>query len=139
MNHDTCYFMFRVYNFECTVMRPLALILQYRPYFPSSVKELAVFIDLAPKFQLLAEEVLQRQIQLVMSNLKQVIFCGNRDMLYTGLFVVSSSHAYLQAKSFLILLCCNFWSTRLSMEPTDFKIPTKRNSSNLPSFALTRY
>lgn len=45
---------------------------QYRPYFSSSVKEVAVFIDLAPKFQLMAEEVLQCQIQLVMSNLKQV-------------------------------------------------------------------
>ncbi|KAL1560850.1 centromere/kinetochore protein zw10 [Salvia divinorum] len=55
----------------------LGLAFQYRPYFPSSVKELAVFIDLAPKFQLLAEEVLQRQIQLVMSNLKQAIDGAN--------------------------------------------------------------
>ncbi|KAK4492826.1 hypothetical protein RD792_000151 [Penstemon davidsonii] len=51
----------------------LGLAFEYRPYFPSSVKELAVFIDLAPKFQLMAEEVLQRQIQLVMHNLKQAI------------------------------------------------------------------
>ncbi|KAG6416995.1 hypothetical protein SASPL_124436 [Salvia splendens] len=55
----------------------LGLAFQYRPYFPSSVKELAVFIDLAPKFQLLAEDVLQRQIQLVMSNLKQAIDGAN--------------------------------------------------------------
>ncbi|XP_041990661.1 centromere/kinetochore protein zw10 homolog [Salvia splendens] len=55
----------------------LGLVFQYRPYFPSSVKDLAVFIDLAPKFQLLAEEVLQRQIQLVMSNLKQAIDGAN--------------------------------------------------------------
>ncbi|XP_057792723.1 centromere/kinetochore protein zw10 homolog [Salvia miltiorrhiza] len=55
----------------------LGLAFQYRPYFPSSVKDLAVFIDLAPKFQLLAEEVLQRQIQLVRSNLKQAIDGAN--------------------------------------------------------------
>ncbi|KAH6788704.1 centromere/kinetochore protein [Perilla frutescens var. frutescens] len=55
----------------------LGLAFQYRPFFPSSVKELAVFIDLAPKFQLMAEEVLQRQIQLVMSNLKQAIDGAN--------------------------------------------------------------
>ncbi|KAL3633868.1 hypothetical protein CASFOL_022630 [Castilleja foliolosa] len=51
----------------------LGLAFEYRPYFPSSVKELAVFIDLAPRFQLMAEEVLQRQIQLVLHNLKQAI------------------------------------------------------------------
>ncbi|KAL6570522.1 hypothetical protein OROGR_000072 [Orobanche gracilis] len=51
----------------------LGLAFEYRPYFPSSVKELAVFIDLAPRFQLMAEEVLQRQIQLVIHNLKQAI------------------------------------------------------------------
>lgn len=55
----------------------LGLAFQYRPYFPSSVKEIAVFIDLAPKFQLMAEEVLQRQIQLVMSNLHQAIDGAN--------------------------------------------------------------
>ncbi|KAL6554380.1 hypothetical protein OROMI_020053 [Orobanche minor] len=51
----------------------LGLAFEYRPYFPSSLKELAVFIDLAPRFQLMAEEVLQRQIQLVIHNLKQAI------------------------------------------------------------------
>lgn len=75
-------------------MCPLTLILQYRPYFPSSVKELAVFIDLAPKFQLLAEDVLQRQIQLVMSNLKQVHFL----VMYMGFIMVF----FLQANSFAV-------------------------------------
>ncbi|PIN22147.1 hypothetical protein CDL12_05127 [Handroanthus impetiginosus] len=51
----------------------LGLAFEYRPYFPSSLKEHAVFVDLAPKFQLMAEEVLQRQIQLVVHNLKQAI------------------------------------------------------------------
>ncbi|KAK6157066.1 hypothetical protein DH2020_011314 [Rehmannia glutinosa] len=55
----------------------LGLAFEYRPYFPSSVKELAVFIDLAPRFQLMAEEVLQRQIQLVLHNLKQAIDGAN--------------------------------------------------------------
>lgn len=31
-----------------------------------------MFIDLAPRFQLMAEEILQRQIQLVIYNLKEV-------------------------------------------------------------------
>ncbi|KAL0354259.1 UNVERIFIED_CONTAM: Centromere/kinetochore protein zw10 [Sesamum angustifolium] len=43
----------------------------------SSVKEIAVFIDLAPRFQLMAEEVLQQQIQLVLYNLKQAIDGAN--------------------------------------------------------------
>lgn len=63
---------------ECMLMSRIAVLLQYRPYFPSSVKDLAVFIDLAPKFQLMAEEVLQLQVQLVMTNLKQVPFWKQR-------------------------------------------------------------
>ncbi|KAL2237176.1 UNVERIFIED_CONTAM: Centromere/kinetochore protein zw10 [Sesamum indicum] len=55
----------------------LGLAFEYRPYFPSSVKEIAVFIDLAPRFQLMAEEVLQQQIQLVLYNLKQAIDGAN--------------------------------------------------------------
>lgn len=47
-------------------------LFQYRSDFPASIKELVVFADLAPRFQLLAEEVLQRQIKLVIYNLKQV-------------------------------------------------------------------
>lgn len=31
-----------------------------------------MFVDLAPRFQLMAEDILQRQIQLVINNLKEV-------------------------------------------------------------------
>ncbi|KAK6919292.1 RZZ complex, subunit Zw10, partial [Dillenia turbinata] len=51
----------------------LGLPFEYRPDFPSFVKEHAVFIDLAPRLQLLAEEILQRQIQLICLNLKEAI------------------------------------------------------------------
>ncbi|KAK6918801.1 RZZ complex, subunit Zw10, partial [Dillenia turbinata] len=51
----------------------LGLKFEYRPDFPSSIKEHAVFIDLAPRLQLLAEEILQRQIQLICLNLKEAI------------------------------------------------------------------
>ncbi|XP_015161958.1 centromere/kinetochore protein zw10 homolog isoform X1 [Solanum tuberosum] len=51
----------------------LGLAFEYRSDFPASMKELVVFADLAPRFQMLAEEVLQRQIKLVIYNLKQVI------------------------------------------------------------------
>jgi centromere/kinetochore protein ZW10 len=48
------------------------MMFQYRSDFPISIKEHAVFVDLAPRFQVMAEEILQRQIQLVISNLKEV-------------------------------------------------------------------
>lgn len=51
----------------------LGLAYEYRPDFPSSIKEHAVFVDLAPRFQLMAEEILQRQIQLIIYNLKEAI------------------------------------------------------------------
>ncbi|XP_030539776.1 centromere/kinetochore protein zw10 homolog isoform X1 [Rhodamnia argentea] len=48
----------------------LGLAFQYRPDFPNCIKEHAVFVDLAPRLHLKAEEMLQRQIQLVIFNLK---------------------------------------------------------------------
>ncbi|KAK6778425.1 hypothetical protein RDI58_025143 [Solanum bulbocastanum] len=51
----------------------LGLAFEYRSDFPASMKELVVFADLAPRFQMLAEDVLQRQIKLVIYNLKQAI------------------------------------------------------------------
>ncbi|PKI64186.1 hypothetical protein CRG98_015373 [Punica granatum] len=52
----------------------LGLAFQYWPEFPDSIKERAVFVDLAPRFLLKAEEVLQREIQVVIYNLKGVVF-----------------------------------------------------------------
>ncbi|CAK7349053.1 unnamed protein product [Dovyalis caffra] len=51
----------------------LGLAFEYRSDFPISIKEHAVFVDLAPRFQVMAEEILQRQIHLVISNLKEAI------------------------------------------------------------------
>ncbi|KRH73317.1 hypothetical protein GLYMA_02G266800v4 [Glycine max] len=51
----------------------LGFAFEYRTDFPSSMKEHAVFVDLAPRFQLLAEEILQRQVHLVIYNLKEAI------------------------------------------------------------------
>ncbi|XP_031394026.1 centromere/kinetochore protein zw10 homolog [Punica granatum] len=51
----------------------LGLAFQYWPEFPDSIKERAVFVDLAPRFLLKAEEVLQREIQVVIYNLKGAI------------------------------------------------------------------
>ncbi|CAN4093331.1 unnamed protein product [Withania somnifera] len=51
----------------------LGLAFEYRSDFPASMKELVLFVDLAPRFQMLAEEVLQRQVKLVIYNLKQAI------------------------------------------------------------------
>ncbi|KAF3434839.1 hypothetical protein FNV43_RR21926 [Rhamnella rubrinervis] len=51
----------------------LGLAFEYRSDFPSSMKEHAVFVDMAPRFHVMAEEILHRQIQLVKDNLKQAI------------------------------------------------------------------
>lgn len=51
----------------------LGLAFEYRTDFPISIKEHAVFVDLAPRFQVMAEEILQRQVQLVISNLKEAL------------------------------------------------------------------
>ncbi|CAM8891048.1 unnamed protein product [Rhodiola kirilowii] len=51
----------------------LGLAFEFRANFPSPTKELSVFVDIAPKFNIMVEEVLQRQIQLVCSNLKEAI------------------------------------------------------------------
>ncbi|KAJ0463860.1 putative RZZ complex, subunit Zw10 protein [Helianthus annuus] len=50
----------------------LALKFEYQPDFPISVKG-AVFIDLGIRYKLMAEEILQRQIQLVKRNLMEAI------------------------------------------------------------------
>ncbi|KAJ1389008.1 RZZ complex, subunit Zw10 [Sesbania bispinosa] len=51
----------------------LGLAFEYRTGFPTSMKEHAVFLDLAPRFLLLAEEILQKQVHLVIYNLKEAI------------------------------------------------------------------
>lgn len=51
----------------------LGLAFQYRSDFPDLIKELAVFADMAPRFQLMAEQILQRQIHLVIRNLKEAV------------------------------------------------------------------
>lgn len=53
---------------------------QYRPDFPDSIKDYAVFVDLAPKFSLKAEEILQRHIHLVIFSLKEVSPNWNLDL-----------------------------------------------------------
>ncbi|CAN0914312.1 Centromere/kinetochore protein zw10 homolog [Linum grandiflorum] len=55
----------------------LGLAFQYRPDFPMSIKEHAVFVDMAPRFHAMADKILQRQIQLVIHNLKEAIDGAN--------------------------------------------------------------
>ncbi|XP_010556969.1 PREDICTED: centromere/kinetochore protein zw10 homolog [Tarenaya hassleriana] len=62
--HNDCLYLFE---------EILGLAFEYRASFPSSVKEYAVFADLAPRFKLMAEEVLQRQIHIVISSLREAI------------------------------------------------------------------
>ncbi|KAM0955866.1 hypothetical protein ACFX2A_024708 [Malus domestica] len=51
----------------------LGLAFEYRSDFPSSIKEHAMFVDMAPRFHLMAEEVLQRQIQHVIRSLREAL------------------------------------------------------------------
>ncbi|KAF7826812.1 centromere/kinetochore protein zw10-like protein isoform X1 [Senna tora] len=51
----------------------LGLAFEYQTDFPDSIKEHAVFVDLVPRFQLMAEEILQKQVHLVIYNLKEAI------------------------------------------------------------------
>ncbi|RWR79515.1 centromere/kinetochore protein zw10 isoform X1 [Cinnamomum micranthum f. kanehirae] len=51
----------------------LGLAFEYRSDFPGDVKERAVFVDMAPNFSQMAEEILQKQIQLVSGSLKEAI------------------------------------------------------------------
>ncbi|KAJ4891498.1 Centromere/kinetochore protein zw10-like protein [Raphanus sativus] len=62
--HNDCLYLFE---------EILGLAFEYRASFPSSIKEYAVFADIAPRFKLMAEEVLQRQVQLVVSSLQEAI------------------------------------------------------------------
>ncbi|XP_073221002.1 centromere/kinetochore protein zw10 homolog isoform X3 [Cicer arietinum] len=58
---------------DAILLYEVVVPVKYRADFPSSIKEHAVFADLAPRFQLLAEDILQRQVQLVIYNLKEAI------------------------------------------------------------------
>ncbi|XP_057527008.1 centromere/kinetochore protein zw10 homolog [Amaranthus tricolor] len=51
----------------------LGLAFEYRPDFPSLLKEHAIFVDIAPRLQLLAENILHQHIQITISNLREAI------------------------------------------------------------------
>ncbi|WCJ37478.1 centromere/kinetochore protein putative (ZW10) [Euphorbia peplus] len=51
----------------------LGLAFEYRSDFPGCIKDSAVFVDMAPRFHVMAEDILHRQIQLVVFNLKEAI------------------------------------------------------------------
>ncbi|KAM1358696.1 hypothetical protein ACFX15_044937 [Malus domestica] len=51
----------------------LGLAFEYRSDFPSSIKEHAMFVDMAPRFHIIAEEILQRQIQHVIRSLREAL------------------------------------------------------------------
>ncbi|RZC66614.1 hypothetical protein C5167_010306 [Papaver somniferum] len=62
--HNDCLFL---------AQEVLGLAFEYRPDFPSCIKEQAVFVDIAPRFHQMADELLQKQIQLVCINLEKAI------------------------------------------------------------------
>uniref|UniRef100_A0A7C8YH44 Uncharacterized protein n=2 Tax=Opuntia streptacantha TaxID=393608 RepID=A0A7C8YH44_OPUST len=51
----------------------LGLAFEYRPNLPSFMKEHAVFVDMAPRLQLVAEEILQKHIRVIASSLKEAV------------------------------------------------------------------
>ncbi|XP_026395116.1 centromere/kinetochore protein zw10 homolog [Papaver somniferum] len=62
--HNDCLFL---------AQEVLGLAFEYRPDFPSCIKEQAVFVDITPRFHQMADELLQKQIQLVCINLEKAI------------------------------------------------------------------
>lgn len=66
---------------SCNFLITANLIFQYRPDFPDFIKERAVFLDLAPRFRMKAEDILQREIQVVIYNLKEVKIPWNANLL----------------------------------------------------------
>ncbi|KAI3941316.1 hypothetical protein MKW92_037949 [Papaver armeniacum] len=62
--HNDCLFL---------AQEVLGLAFEYRPDFPSYIKEQAVFVDIAPRFHQMADEILHKQIQLVCMNLEKAI------------------------------------------------------------------
>ncbi|XP_020102327.1 centromere/kinetochore protein zw10 homolog isoform X2 [Ananas comosus] len=51
----------------------LGLAFEYRADFPSGLQKDAVFVDMGPTFYQIAEDILEKQIQLVISSLKEAI------------------------------------------------------------------
>ncbi|KAI3959194.1 hypothetical protein MKX01_023870 [Papaver californicum] len=62
--HNACLFL---------AQEVLGLAFEYRPDFPSCIKEQAVLVDIAPRFHQMADDLLQKQIQLVCINLEKAI------------------------------------------------------------------
>ncbi|KAG9455109.1 hypothetical protein H6P81_008013 [Aristolochia fimbriata] len=62
--HNDCYYLSQ---------EILGLAFEYRLNFPSGLKENAVFADLAPKFQQMSEETLEKQLQQVIYSLNEAI------------------------------------------------------------------
>ncbi|ONK70268.1 uncharacterized protein A4U43_C05F31980 [Asparagus officinalis] len=62
--HNDCYYLSQ---------EVLGLAFEYRVNFPSGLKKLAVFADIAPNFYQMAERILQKQIQLVGNSLMEAI------------------------------------------------------------------
>lgn len=55
----------------------LGLAFEYNPSFPDGLKEHALFVDLAPLFHQLASELLNKQVQLLLSGLKEALDQAN--------------------------------------------------------------
>ncbi|KAI3861493.1 hypothetical protein MKW98_000445 [Papaver atlanticum] len=62
--HNDCLFL---------ALEVLGLAFEYRPDFPNCIKEQAVFVDIAARFHQMADDLLQKQIQLVCLNLEKAV------------------------------------------------------------------
>lgn len=104
----------------------LILLFQYRSDFPSSIKEHAVFADIAPRFHLMAEEILQKQIQLIIFNLKEVQSCLERIHHVNLTSTYENLDFYLPSRTFKVLfyyLIKTLFYFRLQMVLMDSRIP----------------
>ncbi|XP_078170632.1 centromere/kinetochore protein, putative (ZW10) [Carex rostrata] len=89
----------------------LGLAFQYRADFPSGLQNHATFVDLAPNLYEVSEDILERQIQLVLSFLKEAIDCAG------GFQNTHLSLQYESAKFSIEQIVFNLEKVRIMWEP----------------------
>lgn len=99
----------------------LGLGFEYRPNLRSFMKEHAMFVDMAPRLQLVAEEILQKHIRVIASNLKEAVDGGD------GFQNTHQMPQYESAKFSLEQVVFILEKVRLIWEPVLLPSTYKRN------------
>ncbi|KAJ4755056.1 Centromere/kinetochore protein zw10-like protein [Rhynchospora pubera] len=110
----------------------LGLAFQYRADFPSGLQDHATFVDLAPNLYEISEDILQRQIQFVLSFLKDAIDCAD------GFQNTHLSQQYESAKFSIEQVVFNLEKVRIMWEPFMATSTYRRCMHTLLDFVFSR-